>query len=122
MEVDVGAGKDVRQAFAANIVLGDIFFHPRQRQRAGRLRHRTHIFKQIFHRRADSVAIHGDNIIKVFLTQPERFVADAFYRHAFSKQPNAREIHWMTDFQRRFQAGGILRFDGNNVDLRHQLV
>ncbi len=45
MEVDAGAGKDVRRAFAANIVLGDIFFHPR---RAGLFRHRTHIFKQVF--------------------------------------------------------------------------
>ncbi len=27
----------------------------------------------------------------------------------------------MTGFQRRFQAGGILRFDGNHFDLRHQL-
>ena len=35
VEVDVRTGKHVRQAFAANIMLSDIFFHSRQRQRAG---------------------------------------------------------------------------------------
>ena len=45
VEVHVGTGKNMRQPFAANVVLGDIFFHSRQRQRARGFRHRAHIFE-----------------------------------------------------------------------------
>ena len=55
------------QTLAADVMLGDILFHPRQRQRAGRLRHRPHIFEQILHRRADSIAIDGDDIVQILL-------------------------------------------------------
>ena len=45
VKVHVSTGKNMRQPFAANVVLGDIFFHSRQRQRARGFRHRTHIFE-----------------------------------------------------------------------------
>ena len=111
----------MRQTLAANIMLGDIFFHPRQRQRPGRLRHRAYIFEQVFHCRANSIAIHGNNIVEVFLAQTEGFIANTFHRHAFGKETNTRQIHRMTGIQRRFQTGRIFRFHGNHFDLRHQL-
>ncbi len=99
----------------------DVFFHARQRQRAGRFRHRTHVLEQIFHRRADGIAIHRDDIVEIFPAQAEGFVADTLHRHALGKQPDARQIDRMAGIQRRFQAGGVFRFDGNDFDLRHQL-
>ncbi len=111
----------MRQTFTANVVLGDVFFHARQRQRPGRLRHRTYIFEQVFHRRADSIAIHGDDIVEIFLAQAEGFITDALHRHAFSKETHARQVNRMAGIQRRFQAGRIFGFYRNHFDLRHQL-
>ena len=85
MEVDVRTGKHVRQAFAANIMLSDIFFHSRQCQRAGRFCYRTHVFKQVFHRRADGIAINGDDVVEILLTETESLITDTFNRHAFGK-------------------------------------
>ena len=110
------------QSLAANIVLGDIFLHPRQRQGAGRLCHRPHIFEQILHRRANSVAVDGDDVVQILLAQTEGFIADAFDRHAFGKQADARQIHRMTGIQRRLQAGRIFRFHRYHFNLRHQLL
>ena len=110
------------QSLAANIVLGDIFLHPRQRQRAGRLRHRPHIFEQIFHRRANSVAVDSDDVVQILLAQTEGFIADALHRHAFSKQTDARQIHRMAGIQRRFQTRRIFRFHRYHFNLRHQLL
>ncbi len=121
VEVHIGAGKHVRQTLAANVVLGDVFLHPRQRQRAGGFRHRTHVFEQIFHRRADSVAVDGDDIVEILLAQAERFVANALHRHALGEQPDARQIYRMSRVQRRLQAGRVFRFNRNHFDLRHQL-
>ena len=121
VEVHVGAGKHVRQTLATNIVLGDVFFHSRQRQRAGRFRHRTHILEEIFHRRADSVAVDGDDIVEILLAQTERFIANALHRHALGEQPDARQIHRMASVQRLLQAGRVFRFNRNHFDLRHQL-
>ena len=121
VEVHVGTGKHVRQTLAADVVLRDVFFHARQRQRAGGFRHRTHVFEQILHRRADSVAIHRDDIVEIFPAQAEGFVANALHRHALGKQPDARQVDRMPGIQRRFQAGGVFRFHGNDFDLRHQL-
>ena len=70
-------------------MLSDIFFHPRQRQRPGRFCYRTHIFKQVFHRRADGIAIDGNDVVEILLAQTESLIADAFHRHAFGKKPNA---------------------------------
>ncbi|KUQ35123.1 threonine dehydratase [Enterobacter hormaechei subsp. xiangfangensis] len=89
VEVHIGTGKHVRQTLAADIVLGDVFLHPRQRQRAGGFRHRTYVFEQIFHRRADSVAVDGDDIVEILLAQAERFVANALHRHALGEQREA---------------------------------
>ncbi|CAB5619288.1 Uncharacterised protein [Escherichia coli] len=111
----------MRQTLTAYVVLSDVFFHPRQRQRPGRFRYRAHIFKQVFHRRTDRIAIDGNNVVEIFLAQTEGFVTDTFYRHAFSKETHARQIHRMTGIQRRLQAGGVFGFDGNHFDLRHQL-
>ncbi len=121
VEVHVRTREHVRQTFAANVVLGDVFLHPRQRQRAGRFRHRTYIFEQIFHRRADSVTINRDDIVEILLAQTERFVANALHRHALGEQPDARQIHRMSGVQRRLQAGRVFRFNRNHFDLRHQL-
>ena len=121
VEVHVGPGKHVRQTLAADVVLRDVFFHPRQRQRAGRFRHRTHVFEQIFHRRADGIAVHRDDIVEIFPAQAEGFVANALHRHALGKQPDARQVDRMPGIQRRFQAGGVFRFHGNDFNLRHQL-
>ncbi len=109
------------QTLAANVVLRDVFLHPRQRQRTGWLCHRAHILEEVLHRRADSVAINGDDVVEIFLADAEGFIPDAFHRHAFGKQPDAREIHRMTGIQRRLQAGRVFRFHGNDFDLRHQL-
>ena len=57
----------MRQPFTANVVLSDVFFHPRQRQRAGGFRHCAHIFEQVFHRRTDGIAIDGDDVVKILL-------------------------------------------------------
>ena len=111
----------MRQTFTANIVLGDVFFHPRQRQRPGRLSHRTYILEQVFHCRTNSIAIDSDNIVEIFLAQTEGFIANTFHRYAFGKETHTRQIHRMTGIQRRFQAGRIFRFHGNHFDLRHQL-
>ena len=89
VEVHVGTRKDMRQTLAADVVLRDVFLHPRQRQRAGRFRYRTHIFEQIFHCGANGVAVDGDNIVEILLAKTEGFIANAFNRHAFSKQPDA---------------------------------
>ena len=85
MEVDVSAREHVRQALAANVVLGNIFFHSSQCQRTGRFRYRTHILEEIFHRRTDRIAVDGDDVVKILLAQTEGFVANTFYRHAFGK-------------------------------------
>ena len=111
----------MRQPFTANVVLGDVFFHPCQRQRARGFSHRAYIFEQVFHRRTDGIAIDGDDVVKILLAQTEGFIADAFYRDAFSKQPHAGQINGMTRIQRCFQAGGVFRFHGDHFDLRHQL-
>ena len=110
------------QTLAADVMLGDILFHPRQRQRAGGLRYRPHIFEQIFHRRADSIAIDGDDVVQILLAYTERFIADALHRHAFSEQTDARQIHRVTGIQRRFQTRRIFRFDRYHFNLRHQLL
>ncbi len=111
----------MRQTFAANVVLGNVLFHPRQRQRTGWFRHRAHILEQIFHCRTDSVAIDSDDVVEILLAQTEGFVADTFHRHAFSKEANTRQIDRLTGIQRRFQAGRVFSFNGNHFDLRHQL-
>ena len=79
----------MRQAFAANIMLSDIFFHPRQRQRPGRFSHRAYVFKQVFHRRADGIAIDSNDVVEILLTQTESLIADTFNRYAFGKEPDA---------------------------------
>ncbi len=95
----------MRQPLAFDPVLLDILFHARQRQRARGLRHSTDIFKQIFHRGTNGIAVDGDDVIDVFLTEPEGFGANPFHRHPFGKQPDARQIDRMTRLQRCFQAG-----------------
>ena len=119
VEVHVGTGKHVRQTLAADVVLRDVFFHARQRQRAGRFRHRPNVFEQIFHRRADRIAVHRDDIVEIFPAQAEGFVANALHRHALGEQPDARQIHRMSGVQRRLQASRVFRFNRNHFDLRH---
>ena len=67
VKVHVSTGKNMRQPFAANVVLGDIFFHSRQCQRARGFRHRAHIFEQVFHRRTYGIAIDGDDVVEILL-------------------------------------------------------
>jgi hypothetical protein len=61
-------------------------------------------------------------IVQILLAQTEGFIADAFDRHAFGKQADARQIHRMAGVQRRLQAGRIFRFHRDHFDLRHQLL
>ncbi len=105
VEVNVRAGEHVRQPLAANVVLGDVLLHARQGQRAGGFRHRPHIFEQILHGGADRVAVDGNDIVEILPADAEGFVADAFNRHPFGKEPNPGQIHRLSGIQRRFQAG-----------------
>ena len=68
MEIHIGTGEHMCQIFPLNIVLLNVFFHPRQRQCPGRLRHCPHIIKQIFHSCADGVTVHHNHIIQILLT------------------------------------------------------
>ncbi len=95
----------MRKTFALDIVLLDVFLHARQRQRARRFRNGAYILKQVFHGRANRIAVYRDDAIQIFLTQAECLIADTLHRHAFRKQPNARQIYRFTRVQRRFQAG-----------------
>lgn len=122
MEVEVGARQHVRQTLALNVVLLNVLFQPRQRQRAGRFGNGTHVLEQIFDRCANGVAVHSDYVVQIFTAQAEGFVADTLHRHAFGEQPDARQIHRLAGIQRRAQAGGVFRFDADHFDLRHQLL
>ncbi len=90
VEIDVGTGQNMRQPLTLNVMLLDILFHARQRQRTRRLRYRAHILKQIFHGCADGIAVDGDDVINILLTESEGFAADTLDRNAFGKQPDAR--------------------------------
>ncbi|MNP22844.1 hypothetical protein D3C76_1155320 [compost metagenome] len=111
----------MRQALALDVVLLNVFLQPGQCQRAGGFGNGTHVFKQIFDRRADSVAVDGDHVVQIFPAQAEGFITDALHRHAFGKQSDSRQIYRMPGIQRRAQAGGVFRLHADHFDLRHQL-
>ena len=110
------------QPLAADVMLRDILFHSCQRQRTRRFSHGADIFEQVFHRRANRIAVDGDDIVKILLAEAEGLVTDTFHRHAFGKQPDARQIDRMPGVQRGFQTGGVLCFHRDHFDLRHQLL
>lgn len=76
----------------------------------------AHILEQIFHRRADGVAIDGDDVVEIFLARAEGFIPNALHRHALGKQPDARQVYQILH-QRRLQAGEVFRFS-DDFDLR----
>ena len=122
VEIHVRAAAHGNQRFIGKMMLRDVGFQPRQRQRARWFANAARVVKNIFQRAAHRIGVHRDDVVQQIAAHFERFLAHQLHRRAIGKQAYIFQRHALACGNRCFHRAAVAGLHADDFNLGAHLL